>query len=68
MTLPRRRFKQTELLQDRLANWAHGVREESNCLPPGPERDELLQKLRSADTAAHLVEDWAKSPDLQPSK
>jgi hypothetical protein len=36
-------------------------------MQPGPERDELLRKLRQAETAMHL-EDWANSPGLQPPK
>jgi hypothetical protein len=63
--LKRRRFKQTLSLQDRLATWAEEVREQAAKLPPGPERDALLKKLRQADTAAHL-DDWANSPGLQP--
>jgi hypothetical protein len=34
---------------------------------PGPERDELLKKLRQAETAMHM-EDWANSRGLQPPK
>jgi leucyl aminopeptidase len=63
--LKRRRFRQTKSLQDRLAAWAEEVREQAARLPPGPERDALLKKLRQADTAAHL-NDWANSPGLQP--
>lgn len=59
------RFKQTEPLQDRLAKWAEEVREQAEQLPPGPERDALLRKVKQADTASHL-EDWATSPGLQP--
>ena len=63
--LKRRRFLQTKSLQDRLAAWAEEVREQAAKLPPGPERDALLKKLRQADTASHL-DDWANSPGLQP--
>jgi hypothetical protein len=63
--LKRRRFSQTKSLQDRLAAWAEEVRERAAKLPPGPERDALLKKLRQADTASHL-DDWANSPGLQP--
>jgi hypothetical protein len=34
---------------------------------PGRERDELLKKLRNAETAMHL-KDWAESPGLQALK
>ena len=63
--LKRRRFHQTKSLQDGLAAWAEEVREQAAKLPPGPERDALLKKLRQADTASHL-DDWANSPGLQP--
>jgi hypothetical protein len=63
--LKRRRFHKTKSLQDRLAAWAEEIREQAAKLPPGPERDALLKKLRQADTASHL-DDWANSPGLQP--
>ena len=63
----RRRFKQQVSLQDRIAEWAFGIREQANRMRPGPQRDELLRKLRQAETAMHL-EDWANSPGLQPPK
>jgi hypothetical protein len=59
----RRRSKQTEPLQDRIASFARETREKASQLPPGPERDALLKKARLADTAS-LVEDWANSPRL----
>lgn len=63
----RRRFKQTESLQERLASFANNVREKASLLPPGADKDELLRKARRADTAAHLNE-WANSCELQPRK
>ena len=63
----RRRFKQQTTLQDRIAEWATGVREQANEMQPGPERDELLMKLHQAETAMHL-EDWANSTGLQAPK
>jgi hypothetical protein len=63
----RRRFKQTERLQDRIASFAREAREKASQLAPGPERDALLKKARLADTASH-AEDWADSPALQPPK
>jgi hypothetical protein len=65
--MQRRRFKQTLSLKDRLASFAHEVRERALQLRPGPERDALLKKARQADTASHL-NDWANSPGLQPPK
>jgi hypothetical protein len=61
----RRRFKHQVSLQDRIIAWAREVRAQAAELPPGPDRDELLKKVRQAETAMHL-EDWANSPELQP--
>jgi hypothetical protein len=67
MTSQRRRFKQEITLQDRIVEWAKEIRAQAAQLPPGPERDELLKKVRQAETAMHL-DDWANSPGLQPPK
>ena len=67
MTSRRRRFKQETSLQDRIVEWARDVRAQAAQLPPGPKRDELLKKVRQAETAMHL-DDWANSPGLQPPK
>jgi hypothetical protein len=61
----RRRLTQSAPLKDRLAEWADELRAQARKLPPGPERDALLTKLRQADTASHL-DNWANSPALQP--
>jgi hypothetical protein len=63
----RPRIKQAESLSDRVAAFAADTREKANLLPPGPERDALLKKIRQADTAARL-DQWAQSPGLQPPK
>lgn len=63
----RRRFKQQFTLQDRLTAWAKGIETRAAKLPPGPEREALIKKARQADVASHL-NDWAKSPGLQPPK
>ena len=63
----RRRFKQQFTLQDRLLAWSKEVLEQAKKLPPGAERDALMKKARQADVASHL-DDWAKSPGLQPPK
>jgi hypothetical protein len=34
-------------------------------LPPGPEKDALLKRIRQLETASHLNE-WLTSPGLQP--
>ena len=63
----RRVFRQGATLQDRIIAWAQEVRAQAAELPPGPERDALLKKVRQAETAMHL-DDWANSPELQPPK
>ena len=63
----RRRFKQMESLQVRLAIFAKEAREKASCLPPGPEQDDMLRKAHQADTASH-VDDWVNSLELQPPK
>ena len=63
----RRRFKQQTSLQDRIAEWAEAIRDQIDRMSPGSERDELIKKLRQAETAMHL-EEWANSPGLQPPK
>jgi hypothetical protein len=63
----RRRFKQVTTLQDRIVEWAAGVRKQANEMQPGPQRDDLLKKLHQAEAAMHFDE-WAHSPALQPLK
>jgi len=63
----RRRVKHQSTLQDRIVEWTEEVREQAAALPPGPDREMLLKKIRQAETALHL-ENWASSPGLQPPK
>lgn len=67
MQQQRRRFKQEISLQDRVVEWANGVRAEAAAMLSGADRDELLKKVRQAETAMHLG-DWANSPGLRPPK
>nr|WP_244978870.1 hypothetical protein [Bradyrhizobium pachyrhizi] len=61
----RRRFKQTETLQERLARFSADILDQANKLPDGQEREDLFERARRADTAAH-IDDWASSPGLRP--
>jgi hypothetical protein len=61
----RRRFKQTQPLEERLADEAKRLREEAKLLPPGAERDKIIRKARQAETGSHLTE-WLTSPGLRP--
>jgi hypothetical protein len=61
----RRRIKQTQSLEERLADEAKLLRETAKSIPPGAERDRLLRKARQDETALHLTE-WLSSPGLRP--
>lgn len=65
--MQRRRFKQTESLEARLAEEAKRLREEAKSLPPGTAREDLLRRARQAETGSHMSE-WLRSPGLQPPK
>ena len=61
----RRRFKQTTSLTERLIENVEQLRAQLAELPPGPERDNMVKRIRQSETAAH-IEDWLRSPGLQP--
>jgi hypothetical protein len=42
----RRRFVQSVSLRDRLEAFAEEARAKAELMPPGPERDEMLRKIR----------------------
>jgi hypothetical protein len=63
--LTRRKSKQTDPLEARLAAEAERLREEADSLPPGAVRDEILRKARQAETGSQMSE-WLRSPGLQP--
>jgi hypothetical protein len=61
-----RRIKQKPSLRDRLAAFAEDARNRAAKLEPGSvEHEDVLRKVRQADTASHL-EEWVNSPGLQP--
>ena len=60
----RRRFKQTQSLQERLAAFAEQARNKAVEMPPGSEKDDLLKRARQADMALH-IQDWLDSPGLK---
>jgi hypothetical protein len=64
MTIKRRRFKQENSLDQRLAALAKQLREQAETLPPGPQRDHLLRQARHTEAASHM-NDWLQSPGLQ---
>jgi hypothetical protein len=63
--MERRRFKQTQSLEERLAEEAKRLRAEAKLLPPGAARDELIRRARQAETGSHMSE-WLRSPGLRP--
>ena len=63
----RRRDKQPQNPEERLAADAKRLREEARLLSPGPVRDEMLRRARQAETGSHMSE-WLRSPGLRPPK
>ena len=47
------------------ARMAEKYAREADRLPPGPERDELLKKVKLFESYAK-IENWIASPGLQP--
>lgn len=65
--IKRRRFKQPDVLEVRLAKEAEKLREEARDTPPGFQRQQLLRRARQAEVGAHMSE-WLRSPGLQSPK
>lgn len=63
----RRRFKQVEPLEQRLAKEARQLRDQARLLPPGLAREQALRKARQAETAAHMSV-WLRSLERAPLK
>jgi hypothetical protein len=57
----RRRFKQSISLNDRLSAFINAMRERANLVGPGPERDEILKKVKKAETAIDLDQHFTSS-------
>lgn len=68
MVVKRQRVKQTKTFEQRLAEEAVQFREEAQRLPEGSKaRDLLLRRARQAETASR-INDWLRSPGLQPPR
>jgi hypothetical protein len=63
----RRRFKQSQTIEQRLADEAKRLREEAKLLPPGAAKEAKLRKARQCETGSHMSE-WLRSPGLQSPK
>ena len=61
MTAKRNRRKQTQSLQERLATFAENARERARSLPPGKEREMLLQRAKQNEITSNLT-DWLSAP------
>jgi hypothetical protein len=57
----RRRFKQIQFLEERLAEEAKRLQEEAQLLPPGAQRDAVERKARQAETSTRFS--WNVSRD-----
>ena len=64
--MQRRRFIQTQSLEERLAEEAKRLREKAKSLPPGAAREALIRRARQAETGSHMSQ-WLSSPGLQNS-
>lgn len=67
MKKKRNRSRPPQPLQQRLGQLARMAREKAAGLPPGDERDRLLEKAVSTESAA-AIERWLSSPGLQSFK
>ncbi|WP_407118902.1 hypothetical protein [Bradyrhizobium sp. LMG 9283] len=61
MTAKRNRRKQTQSLQERLTAFAENARERARTLPPGREREMLLQRAKQNEMTSSLT-DWLTAP------
>jgi hypothetical protein len=67
MSRPRRRFKQTQSLKDRLGVFARLMRERAEAMPLGVEKAATPAKAEQAEFEAD-AERWVNSPELRPPK
>lgn len=57
----RRRFKQEQPLDERLAQEAKRLRAEARSVRPGAQRAELMRKAEQAEAAVQMAK-WLRSP------
>ena len=50
----RRRFKQTQSLEERLAQDTAQLREQAKALPPGQAREFIMRRITQNEAAGHL--------------
>lgn len=59
MVVKRRRFKQTDTLEQRLAVAAKRLREQAKAMSPGIARDKLIRRARQAEAASQMSQ-WLR--------
>jgi hypothetical protein len=62
-----RRQSTPHTFEDQIAAEKARIEAQVAKLPPGPQKDGLLKKLRQLETASH-INDWLSSPGLQPPR
>ena len=67
MTKKRNRSRPALPLQERLNQLAGHAREKAACLPPGRERERLME-MAVANEAAAVIDRWLASPGLRTPK
>jgi hypothetical protein len=65
--MQRRRSAPPHTFEDRIAAEKARLEAQVAKLKPGPQQDDLLEKIRQLETASH-INDWLTSPALQPPK
>lgn len=62
--IKRRRFKQAATLEERLVQDINQLRDRAKNMKPGAALDQVLQRIRQNEAAAHMNE-WLKTPGSQ---
>jgi hypothetical protein len=62
-----RRRSTPHIFEDQVAAEKKRLEAQVAHLPPCPQKDALLKKIRQLETASHINE-WLSSPGLQPPK
>lgn len=56
MIIKRRRFKQTQSLEERLVQDTADLRDQAKALPPGPARQHIIHRIAQNEAAYDLCE------------
>ena len=66
MVVKRHRFKQSQPLEQRLAQDTAQLREKAEALPPGGAREQIFRRITQNEAASDLCE-MLRPPGLQPT-